>query len=69
MAGRSPAISVTWSSRSRRPSASRPPRSYLRARDRPPGIHGALQLAGYDHENDEGQMERLERRLRRELLK
>ncbi|HZN11788.1 MAG TPA: rRNA maturation RNase YbeY [Blastocatellia bacterium] len=31
-------------------------------------IHGALHLAGYDHETDEGQMERLERRLRRELL-
>ena len=28
-------------------------------------LHGMLHLAGYDHENDHGQMERLERRLRR----
>ena len=28
-------------------------------------LHGMLHLAGYDHENDQGQMERLERRLRR----
>jgi probable rRNA maturation factor len=27
-------------------------------------LHGMLHLAGYDHENDQGQMERLERRLR-----
>lgn len=32
-------------------------------------IHGALHLAGYDHETDNGEMNRLERRLRRELLK
>jgi len=32
-------------------------------------IHGALHLAGYDHETDDGQMNRLERRLRKELLK
>jgi probable rRNA maturation factor len=31
-------------------------------------IHGTLHLAGYDHEKDNGQMNRLERRLRRELL-
>jgi probable rRNA maturation factor len=31
-------------------------------------IHGALHLAGYDHETDKGEMNRLERRLRRELL-
>jgi probable rRNA maturation factor len=31
-------------------------------------IHGILHLAGYDHETDDGQMQRLERRLRRELL-
>ena len=28
-------------------------------------LHGMIHLAGYDHENDQGQMERLERRLRR----
>ncbi len=32
-------------------------------------IHGALHLAGYDHETDDGEMNRLERKLRRELLK
>jgi probable rRNA maturation factor len=32
-------------------------------------IHGALHLAGYDHETDNGEMSRLERKLRRELLK
>jgi probable rRNA maturation factor len=32
-------------------------------------IHGALHLAGYDHETDNGEMGRLERKLRRELLK
>jgi probable rRNA maturation factor len=31
-------------------------------------IHGALHLAGYDHETDDGQMVRLERKLRKELL-
>ena len=31
-------------------------------------IHGTLHLAGYDHERDNGEMNRLERRLRRELL-
>jgi len=31
-------------------------------------IHGSLHLAGYDHETDEGQMNRLEKRLRRRLL-
>jgi probable rRNA maturation factor len=31
-------------------------------------IHGALHLAGYDHETDHGEMSRLEARLRRELL-
>jgi probable rRNA maturation factor len=31
-------------------------------------IHGALHLAGYDHETDNGEMDRLERRLRKELL-
>jgi probable rRNA maturation factor len=30
-------------------------------------IHGTLHLAGYDHETDDGEMNRLERRLRREL--
>jgi len=30
-------------------------------------LHGMLHLAGYDHETDEGQMQRLERRLRRSL--
>lgn len=30
-------------------------------------IHGTLHLAGYDHETDNGEMNRLERRLRREL--
>jgi len=29
-------------------------------------LHGVLHLMGYDHETDSGQMERLERRLRRE---
>ena len=28
-------------------------------------LHGLLHLLGYDHERDQGQMERLERRLRR----
>ena len=32
-------------------------------------IHGALHLAGYDHETDNGEMKRLERKLRRDLLK
>ena len=32
-------------------------------------IHGALHLAGYDHETDDGEMNRLERKLRKELLK
>jgi probable rRNA maturation factor len=31
-------------------------------------IHGALHLAGYDHETDDGQMAKLERKLRKELL-
>ena len=31
-------------------------------------IHGTLHLAGYDHETDNGEMKRIERRLRRELL-
>jgi probable rRNA maturation factor len=30
-------------------------------------LHGVLHLAGYDHETDQGQMERYERRLRRQL--
>jgi probable rRNA maturation factor len=30
-------------------------------------LHGLIHLAGFDHETDEGQMERLERRLRRRL--
>jgi probable rRNA maturation factor len=30
-------------------------------------LHGMLHLAGFDHENDHGEMERLERRLRRRL--
>jgi probable rRNA maturation factor len=32
-------------------------------------IHGALHLAGYDHETDDGEMNRLEKKLRKELLK
>jgi probable rRNA maturation factor len=32
-------------------------------------IHGTLHLAGYDHETDDGEMNRLEKRLRKELLK
>jgi len=32
-------------------------------------IHGTLHLAGYDHETDDGQMEKLERKLRKELLR
>lgn len=31
-------------------------------------IHGTLHLLGYDHEVDQGRMDRLERRLRRRLL-
>jgi probable rRNA maturation factor len=31
-------------------------------------IHGVLHLCGYDHEVDQGQMNRLERKLRRKLL-
>ena len=30
-------------------------------------LHGALHLMGYDHESDQGQMNRIERRLRRRL--
>jgi probable rRNA maturation factor len=30
-------------------------------------LHGALHLLGYDHERDDGRMQRLERRLRRRL--
>jgi len=30
-------------------------------------LHGMLHLAGFDHETDQGEMERLERRLRRRL--
>ena len=30
-------------------------------------LHGMIHLAGYDHETDSGQMEKLERRLRRRL--
>jgi probable rRNA maturation factor len=30
-------------------------------------LHGMLHLAGYDHESDHGEMERLERRMRRRL--
>jgi probable rRNA maturation factor len=30
-------------------------------------LHGLIHLAGFDHEADEGQMERIERRLRRRL--
>ncbi len=32
-------------------------------------IHGALHLAGYDHETDDGEMNKIERKLRKELLK
>jgi probable rRNA maturation factor len=31
-------------------------------------LHGFLHVLGYDHETDDGDMERLERRLRRRLL-
>lgn len=31
-------------------------------------IHGTLHLAGYDHETDNGEMQRLEKRLRKKLL-
>jgi probable rRNA maturation factor len=31
-------------------------------------LHGFLHVLGYDHETDEGTMDRLERRLRRRLL-
>ena len=30
-------------------------------------LHGMLHLAGFDHESDDGEMDRLERRLRRRL--
>ncbi len=30
-------------------------------------LHGMIHLAGYDHEADDGEMMRLERRLRRRL--
>jgi probable rRNA maturation factor len=30
-------------------------------------LHGMLHLAGYDHETDDGEMDRLERRMRRRL--
>jgi probable rRNA maturation factor len=32
-------------------------------------IHGTLHLAGYDHETDHGEMNRLERKLRKALLR
>jgi len=32
-------------------------------------IHGTLHLAGYDHETDNGEMNRLEMKLRKELLR
>jgi probable rRNA maturation factor len=32
-------------------------------------IHGTLHVAGYDHETDHGEMNRLEKRLRKALLK
>ena len=32
-------------------------------------IHGTLHVAGYDHETDHGEMNRLEKRLRKQLLK
>ena len=32
-------------------------------------LHGLLHLLGYDHETDQGEMDRLELRLRRQLLK
>lgn len=32
-------------------------------------LHGFLHVLGYDHETDDGTMERLERRLRRKLLR
>jgi len=31
-------------------------------------LHGFLHVLGYDHESDDGTMDRLERRLRRKLL-
>ncbi|MBS1791735.1 MAG: rRNA maturation RNase YbeY [Acidobacteria bacterium] len=31
-------------------------------------IHGTLHLAGYDHETDHGEMNRLEKKLRKDLL-
>jgi probable rRNA maturation factor len=31
-------------------------------------LHGFLHVLGYDHETDDGTMDRLERRLRRRLL-
>ena len=32
-------------------------------------LHGILHCLGYDHETDQGEMERLERRLRRRWLR
>jgi len=32
-------------------------------------IHGYLHLMGYDHENDKGEMEKLENKLRKNILK
>ena len=32
-------------------------------------IHGALHVAGYDHETDHGEMHRLEKKLRKQFLK
>lgn len=32
-------------------------------------LHGTLHVCGYDHETDDGEMERLERRLRRKLMR
>jgi rRNA maturation RNase YbeY len=32
-------------------------------------LHGVLHVCGYDHETDDGEMDRLERRLRRRLVR
>ena len=32
-------------------------------------LHGFLHILGYDHETDDGTMERLEQRLRKQLLR
>lgn len=55
-------ISVPYASRQARRQGEPPSREIDRLL-----LHGLLHLSGYDHETDDGQMEALEKRLRRKL--